>query len=91
MELTDLIDGVNNGKYTATLFTQKNCKWCEKMKGSIVDLGIPASEVFADAELIDKFELEVTPTLLITSESDIKRISGFMSAGDLKESIKGLP
>lgn len=90
MELTKLIDGVNKGTFTATLFTQKNCKWCEKMKGSIVALNIPASEVLADADIVSKFELTVTPTLLITSKSELKRISGFKSPEDLKESIRKL-
>ena len=91
MELNKLIDGVNKGTYTATLFTQKNCSWCEKMKESIVALDIPASEVLADKDMIDKFKLEVTPTLLITSDSSMKRISGFMSPKDLKVSISKLP
>lgn len=90
MELNELIDGVNNGTYTATLFTQKNCGWCKKMKKSLIDLHIPASEVLTDPELVDKFEIKVTPTLLITSELAIKRISGFMKPEDLKKSIRDL-
>lgn len=90
MELKDLIDGINNGTYAAILFTQENCRWCDKMKRSIVDLDIPASEVQTDAELVNKFSLKVTPTLMITSESDIKKISGFMKPEDLKKSIQGL-
>ena len=90
MELNELIDGVRSGTYAAILFTQKNCGWCEKMKESIIDLDIPASEVVADSELINTFKLEVTPTLMITSDSDIKRISGFMNPEDLKKSIRDL-
>ena len=90
MELDELIDGVKTGTYTAILFTQKNCGWCDKMKGSLIDLNIPASEVLTDPELVNKFSLDVTPTLMITSESDIKKISGFMTPKDLKKSIQGL-
>ena len=90
MELDELIDGVKTGTYTAILFTQENCGWCEKMKRSITDLNIPASAVLTDPELVYNFGLEVTPTLMITSESDMQKISGFMKPEDLKKSIQGL-
>ena len=60
------------------------------MKESITDLNIPANEVLADSEIINTFKLEVTPTLMITSESEIKRISGFMKPQALKKSIQDL-
>ena len=87
MKVIDLANSINKGTHTAILFTQKDCAWCNKMKQSIIDLDLPANEVEVTEELKTAFELEVSPTLLITSGDTFHQVAGYKSSDELKSII----
>jgi thioredoxin-related protein len=87
MEVIDLASSIKKGTHTAILFTQENCAWCDKMKQSIIDLGLPASEVEVTEELRSAFELEVSPTLMITKGDTFHQVPGYKTPDELKRII----
>ena len=89
MNVNTLNDGIKKGDHTAILFTQNNCNWCDKMKESIKDLDISAKEVKLTSDLVKKFDIIVSPTLVISSDmkNEVLHVPGYKTASELKQII----
>ena len=89
MKVNALNEGIKKGDHTAILFTQTNCSWCDKMKESIIDLDLPAQEVKVTSDLIKKFDITVSPTLVISSDkkNEVLHVPGYKTASELEQII----